>query len=221
MTSGSALRLARAAVFAAVCVVTAALGHVLMSRAALPWWTVGCAFAGTTAVAWWLTGRERGAPLVTGATVAAQLGLHELFGLAQRLSAPAAVPSPRHMGTGHMHSMDEPSAAMGSAGSSVSLESAGTELGDYGSFSMFAAHVLAALLCGVWLWRGEVAAHRAGRSLAALVFPPLRLVFLRPVPVRPAPPVRAELLVPVRRLLGVLLQYAVARRGPPTGFVHC
>ncbi|MGI3198401.1 hypothetical protein ACRJ4W_06960 [Streptomyces sp. GLT-R25] len=41
MTSGIAFRLARAAVFAAVCVVTAGLGHTLMSGAGLPWWAVG------------------------------------------------------------------------------------------------------------------------------------------------------------------------------------
>ncbi|MFD3373330.1 MULTISPECIES: hypothetical protein [unclassified Streptomyces] len=213
MTSGIAFRLARAAVFAAVCVVTAALGHALMSGAGLPWWAVGYAFAATTAAAWWLTGRERGVGLVTGATVLAQLGLHQLFGLAQRVRSSDAFMSTTSMDAGHTHTHP------------MGPEPADTLLmgGDVG---MFAAHLLAALVCGVWLWRGEEAgfrtaraiAYRTGRLLGTALFEPLRRV-LRALRVsaamRSAGPVRAPVFVPVRPLRGVLLEYAVARRGPP------
>jgi hypothetical protein len=212
MTSGIAFRLTRAAVFAAVCVVTAALGHALMSGSGPAWWAVGYAFAATTAAAWWLTGRERGAALVMGATVVAQLGLHQLFGLSQ--SAPSSRTSTHmrmsleSMETGHAHPM--------------APESADTLVmgGDVG---MFAAHVLAALVCGVWLWRGEDAAfrtarafaYRTGRVLGAALFEPLWRALRVSAVLRPVAPVRAGVFAPVRRLRGVLLEYVVARRGPP------
>ncbi|MFC8669939.1 hypothetical protein [Streptomyces sp. NPDC057199] len=210
MTSGIAFRLARAAVFAAVCVVTAALGHVLMSGAGLPWWAVGYAFAATTAAAWWLTGRERGLGLVTGATVVAQLGLHQLFGLAQRARSSDAFMSTTSMDAGHTHAHP------------MGPEPADTLLmgGDLG---MFAAHLLAALVCGVWLWRGEEAAfrtaraiaYRTGRLLGTALFEPLRRALRVSAAMRPAGPVRTPVFVPVRPLRGVLLEHAVARRGPP------
>ena len=213
MTSGIAFRLARAAVFAAVCVVSAALGHALMSGAGLPWWAVGYAFAATTAAAWWLTGRERGVGLVTGATVVAQLGLHQLFGLAQRARSSGIFMSTTSMDAGHTHTHP------------MGPEPVDTLLmgGDVG---MFAAHLLAALVCGVWLWRGEEAAfrtaraiaYRTGRLLGTAFFEPLRRA-LRALRVsaamRSAGPARTPVYVPVRPLRGVLLEYAVARRGPP------
>ncbi|QQM39279.1 hypothetical protein [Streptomyces liliifuscus] len=210
MTSGIAFRLARAAVFAAVCVVTAALGHVLMSGAGLLWWAVGYAFAATTAAAWWLTGRERGLGLVTGATVVAQLGLHQLFGLAQRARSSDAFMSTTSMDAGHTHAHP------------MGPEPADTLLmgGDLG---MFAAHLLAALVCGVWLWRGEEAAfrtaraiaYRTGRLLGTALFEPLRRALRVSAAMRPAGPARTPVFVPVRPLRGVLLEHAVARRGPP------
>ncbi|MGW0656899.1 hypothetical protein ACWD4T_50835 [Streptomyces umbrinus] len=213
MTSGIAFRLARAAVFAAVCVATAGLGHTLMSGAGLPWWAVGYAFAATTAAAWWLTGRQRGAGLVTGATVVAQLGLHQLFGLAQRVRSSDAFMSTTSMDAGHTHTHP-----MGPEPTDTLLMG--------GDVRMLAAHLLAALVCGVWLWRGEEAAfrtaravaYRTGRLLGTSLFEPLRraLLALRVSAVmRQAGPVRTPVYVPVRRLRGVLLEYAVARRGPP------
>ena len=44
--SGADLRLLRAAVFAAVCVVLAAAGHALASCASVPLWTLGAGFLG-------------------------------------------------------------------------------------------------------------------------------------------------------------------------------
>lgn len=113
MTSGPAFRLARAAVFAAVCVAAAGLGHALMLRT-VPGWAVGYAFAATTAGAWWVAGRgERGASAVTGATVVAQFALHGWFSLAQAFAA--APIGTGEMAVGHqaMDAMPMTSAAMG------------------------------------------------------------------------------------------------------------
>ncbi len=214
MTSGPAFRLARAAVFAAVCVVTTAFGHALMSGASLPWWAVGYAFAATSAAAWWLTGRERGAPTVIGATVGAQLALHELFGVAQRMGPP---PVPAGDGMNHMnHPMPMPAAdaaagAMPDSGASHWVMA----LFGHSASGMFLAHLLAALICALWLWRGEAAAFRTGRALAAAAFVPLRLVLTVLVAALPPSPPHVGTLVPVPRLRGALLPYDVSRRGPP------
>lgn len=230
--------------FAAVCVVATALGHAVMSGASLPWWAVGYAFAATAAAAWWLTGRERGAVTVTGATVAAQLCLHELFGLAQRIGAPSggsgpggsglssgaglpgAVPVSPDDGLNHMHHpmpRSAPSPASGSPDGSMHSAAMPDEglshwimsVFGHSGFGMFLAHVAAALICALWLWRGEAAAFRTGRALAAAVFVPLRFVLAVLVAALPPAPPHVGALVPVPRLRGVLLQHVVSRRGPP------
>lgn len=236
MTTGPVFRLARAAMFAAVCVVATALGHAVMSGAALPWWAVGYAFAATVAAAWWLTGRERGAAAVIGATVAAQLCLHELFGLAQRMSGPSGGGGPPVGARGHpddgMNHMNHPmpmsTPSPGSSGggsSAVSTHSAAMpddglshwvmSVFGHSGFGMFLAHVVAALLCALWLWRGEAAVFRTGRALAAAVFVPLRFVLAVVVAALPPAPPHVATRVPVPRLRGVLLQHVVSRRGPP------
>jgi hypothetical protein len=59
----------RAAVFAAVCVLLAALGHVLMSGSRVPWWALTAGAAATGVVGWCLAGRERGLPLIVPVVV--------------------------------------------------------------------------------------------------------------------------------------------------------
>jgi hypothetical protein len=80
----AASRLARAAVFTAVCVVLSATGHVLGSTATVPWWTLAVAFAGVFALAAPLAGRTRSLPSITFALTAGQLALHAVFGLGQQ-----------------------------------------------------------------------------------------------------------------------------------------
>ncbi|MFC8513989.1 hypothetical protein [Streptomyces sp. NPDC057257] len=216
-------RLARAAVFAAVCVTTTALGHALMSGDALPWWAVAYAFSGTVSGAWWLTGRERGAAAVVGATVVTQGLLHLLFALAHQLThAPVAV-SP-HTGMAMHHegptgvlsgSMEMPPGSM-TMPADAPLTSALSHLGSAG---MVMAHLLAAVVCGLWLWRGEAAAHRIGRVLTAVVVAPLRRVcrVLFQGVAEPEPPSRrpASGDEERRRPASVSLRYVVVRRGPP------
>jgi hypothetical protein len=66
-------------VFAAVCVLLAALGHVMMSGTPVPWWTLTAGLGATGTVGWCLAGRERGLPLIVTVVVAAQTALHAGF----------------------------------------------------------------------------------------------------------------------------------------------
>ncbi|MFH9572299.1 hypothetical protein [Streptomyces sp. NPDC017230] len=81
--SGNDLRILRAAVFAAVCVVLAAAGHTLASCAAVPLWSLGAGFLGTVVVAAPLAGRERSLPGIAVLLTLGQTALHTLFGLGQ------------------------------------------------------------------------------------------------------------------------------------------
>ncbi|MEU4262666.1 hypothetical protein ACYCCF_31155 [Streptomyces argenteolus] len=224
MSSRPGFRLARAAVFAAVCVVATALGHTMMSGVTPPAWAVGSALAVATAGAWWLTGRERGALVVTGSTVATQFVLHTCFNRLEasrgRMAASAgsmpgmsgmdgmAVMSGRDMQHAHhtLHAMP-----MSAASSEHSW-----------STGMVLAHTLAALVCGLWLWRGEAAAFRLGRALAAFVFAPLRRA--RQALAHTAPdlsPGHALTAPRPRRLRRSPLFHVVSRRGPPVCPVCC
>ncbi|MEV5433542.1 hypothetical protein [Streptomyces sp. NPDC052701] len=80
---GHELRILRAAVFAAVCVVLAGAGHALASCAAVPLWTLGAGFLGMVVVAAPLAGRERALPGIVALLTAGQAVLHTLFGLGQ------------------------------------------------------------------------------------------------------------------------------------------
>ncbi|MEU3994540.1 hypothetical protein ACI2LV_24550 [Streptomyces fungicidicus] len=91
--SGRGLRILRAAVFAAVCVVLAGAGHTLASRAAVPLWTLGAGFLVVVAVAAPLAGRARSLPAITALLVCGQTALHTLFGLGQHTAPAAGSPS--------------------------------------------------------------------------------------------------------------------------------
>ncbi|MEU6143925.1 hypothetical protein ABZ848_26690 [Streptomyces sp. NPDC047081] len=223
MTAGWCSRTVRAAVFAAVCVLLAALGHVMMSGSHVPAWALVAGAAATGAAGWCLAGRERGRALIVTVVLAAQTALHSAFALAQPTSADAdghgmgsmgsesSMPSMSSMSSKDMSDMD----SMGSMpmGGSVHLGSAadGTS-----SLGMLAAHLLAALLCGLWLAYGERAAFRILRAVAGWLAAPLRLLLALPVPPhrpRPRPRRRASDRAP--RLL--LLVHAITTRGPPVG----
>lgn len=81
--AGGDLRVLRAAVFAAVCVVLAAAGHVLASYDTIPLWTLGAGSVAVFAVAAPLAGRERSLPGIATALALGQTALHTLFGLGQ------------------------------------------------------------------------------------------------------------------------------------------
>ncbi|MFC9844270.1 hypothetical protein ACFWFF_14530 [Streptomyces sp. NPDC060223] len=81
--SGCDVRMLRAAVFAAACVVLAAAGHVLASSATVPPWTLAAGFLAVFAVAAPLAGHERSLPGIAAVLATGQCVLHTLFGLGQ------------------------------------------------------------------------------------------------------------------------------------------
>ncbi|MEU4112705.1 hypothetical protein [Streptomyces sp. NPDC027717] len=228
MTAGWCSRSVRAAVFAAVCVVLAALGHVLMSGTHVSAWalTLGAVVAG--AVGWALAVRERGLPLIVTTVVATQMALHTAFSHAQSITEGTPAPGggggtgaggattsmdmshmsmDADMGTSHM-SMDH----MVTSHSAMSHAAAAGEASSYG---MLAAHLLAAVLTGLWLAHGERAAFRIIRAIAARLAAPLLLLLGFEI-TTDHPPIR----VPrsrSRRVRGLLLVHAITSRGPPPG----
>ncbi|MEU6481256.1 hypothetical protein ABZ858_31180 [Streptomyces sp. NPDC047017] len=125
--AGRDLRLLRAAVFAAVCVVLAAAGHTLGSCAAVPLWTLGVGFLGALLVVVPLAGRARSLPGIATLLAVGQTVLHTLFGLGQHGMAGMGSGA---MSMGPMGAMG-PAGAMGSAGPVGSIGSAGS-LGSWG-----------------------------------------------------------------------------------------
>ncbi|EGX55566.1 integral membrane protein, partial [Streptomyces zinciresistens K42] len=87
---GSDLRILRAAVFAAVCVVLAGIGHALASCAAVPLWALGAGYLGIFLVALPFTGRERSLAGTAALLAVCQTSLHSLFGVLQQGAAAAA-----------------------------------------------------------------------------------------------------------------------------------
>ncbi|MEE1807573.1 hypothetical protein [Streptomyces sp. BE133] len=266
MSAGWCSRTIRAAVFAAVCVLLAALGHVMMSGSSVPAWALAAGVAVTGAVGWCLAGRERGLPMVVAVVVAAQTALHWAFSLAQSASGGSASTDMSDMGSMHM-SMDMGSMQMDSMDMThmdmthmdmthmdmthmdmthmdmTHMDMTHMDMGhmDMGhmsmghmdhmthmghsmdgggssSFGMLAAHLLAALLTGLWLACGEKAAFRILRAVAGWLAAPLRLLLA--LPAAPGGP-RVRLACPRsnRAPSLLLLAYAISSRGPPVGTV--
>ncbi|MYX98104.1 hypothetical protein GT045_25640 [Streptomyces sp. SID486] len=159
MTVRGWCRATRAGVFAAVCVLLAALGHVTMSGTPVPWWPMAAAAAGTGTAGWLLAGRERGRAPIVAVVITAQGVLHETFALAQGFtsrpaSGPGALPgagvlpsagagagagASRDMsvtGTGSMRAMDLGSMGGGDIGSMGGIDTGsmgGMHMGSLGS----------------------------------------------------------------------------------------
>ncbi|MFE5559303.1 hypothetical protein [Streptomyces sp. NPDC056544] len=91
--AGAGLRLIRAAVFTAVCVVLSATGHALASCATVPWWSLCLGFLAVFTVAAPLAGRRRSLPGIAAGLATGQLGLHAMFGLGQHSAAAAQAPA--------------------------------------------------------------------------------------------------------------------------------
>ncbi|MER5200654.1 hypothetical protein ACWD3J_44850 [Streptomyces sp. NPDC002755] len=223
MTAGRCTRTLRAALFAAVCVLLAALGHVMMSGAEVPVWALAAGVSVTGIAGWCLAGRERGLPLIVTVVIAAQTALHSAFSLAGPESGGPASAGTGAMGMGSMR-MDSMDMDMGHMdhvshiGHIGHMSPMGEAAGGGGSssFGMLAAHLLAALLCGLWLAHGEKAAFRILRALAGRLAAPLRLLLALPVtPDQPRVRFRRRDSARAPRLL--LLTHAITTRGPPQG----
>lgn len=221
MTAGGLCRTLRAGVFAAACVLLAAFGHVMMSGTTVPWWTMAAGTTATGTAGWLLAGRERGRRLIVTVVVAAQALLHEMFSLGQSLAAGTTpgpgrasaamtgmdMSSPDAMdmsGMTHMPHMTHGSGGMAHTHSMAGVSSSG----------MLAAHLIAAVLCGLWLAYGERAVFRVLRAAAARLAAPLRMLLALPVPARP-PARRRRTAANHSRLARFLLCYSVTSRGPP------
>ncbi|GGT14660.1 hypothetical protein [Streptomyces purpureus] len=257
MTAGWMCRAIRAAVFAAVCVLLAALGHSLMSGTPVPGWALVAGATAAGAVAWAVGGRERGRSAVVAVAVGAQAALHTAFSFAQASAQPATADGTsfarewaRHLLCGDMAAPPEAEAtrlvtAAGLGGHlhepppgtdrmSLSEHAAHTlhlgtdtaaapaaaahDMGLLGGSStgMLAAHLLAALVCGLWLAHGERAAFRILRAVACRLVAPLRLLLLPPAPPH-LPRIRAPRRRAARAPRRLLISLAITFRGPPQG----
>ncbi|WP_438295424.1 hypothetical protein [Streptomyces sp. HUAS TT7] len=247
MSVGWCARVLRAAVFAAVCVLLAALGHVMMSGHDVPWWAIAAGTATTGIAGWFLAGRERGLPLIVSVSVAAQTSLHWAFSLAQSAVEGATEPmaggrapsnmvcmgngadSMKNMSMDHM-SVDHAAtghASMGHMESMGHMDMTSMDMGSMGhmghsmsgsaGFGMFAAHLLAAILSGLWLAHGERAAFRILRSVAGWLAAPLRPLLASPPPSPHRPRVRVRRRRSDRSPRQLLLVRSITSRGPPLG----
>ncbi|MER7895817.1 hypothetical protein ABTX62_06725 [Streptomyces sp. NPDC096046] len=221
MTAGWCARTTRAAVFAAVCVVLAALGHVMMSGDHVPLPTLVAGWAVTGVAGWCLAGRERGPRTVMAVAVAVQTALHSAFSLGPPTPAARGTDSMDMPSLGHS-SMDHTLPSTGHGGGSMAHDMGSLTTGHLGhapggdaSLGMLAAHLLAALLCGLWLGHGERAVFRLLRAVGSRLAAPLRLLFALSMP--PPPPVRARRRPSHRTPRRLLLVHAITTRGPPAG----
>lgn len=211
----------RAALFAVVCVLLTALGHVLMSGASLPWWAVAGAFVGVWTCGWWLAAYERDVVSVTAIAVAVQAVLHVGFTIAELVGSAGPVdPQPAMAATSpalHVHGMthgDAMAQAQGVAHAQGMAHGGGMMLG--GMLGMFAAHLVVALLSGLWLAYGERAVFGAIRCAAQRVRASLTLVNRVSAPLG-LPRIQPGQVFQVRTMRQLRLVHAIVSRGPPAG----
>lgn len=257
--SHAAPRLLRAAVFAAVCVVLSGTGHVLAACAAVPWWTLALGFLGVLAVTLPFAGRQRSLPAIAAALAGGQLALHVLFGLGQRQHLAVGVGPQADdalirtaaklvcgAGASSLSPADahriittaglDPAAAQSAAGSHAAHAGHLAEpAGLWPSLPMVLGHLLAALVTGWLLRRGDLALLKLSglsaqgaadvadaalvRSLrAALVLVRALVAGLPALPAGGPRPARTDDDPPPPAAADALL-HTVIRRGPPAVYV--
>jgi len=197
-------RVIRAAALAAVCVLLAAVGHVLASQKVLPQSAVLQAWCAALCIGWCFARRERTLPSIAAFVLGAQAVLYLWFQTAQIhepvVRCAAVTTLPRGLTVPGMCGTAVPGWAQ-------------TAL-------MVGSHVIAALICAWWLRRGEAALFLLGRvvlevgrallsGLAALLRAFELVPFAGPQRERFARDRRRP-----RRLPSGALQ-PVVRRGPP------
>ncbi|MFE7515739.1 hypothetical protein ACFU8I_31605 [Streptomyces sp. NPDC057540] len=118
-------------------------------------------------------------------------------------------------GTDAMHAMHGMHALDGADAMDGMVMATADPMGTTSGAGMVAVHLLAALLCGLWLAHGEAALFTLARAALAHAFTPLRLLLaLAPVPEAPRRPVRRTRRTAPRPHT-VVLAHALSRRGPP------
>ncbi|MFI1014471.1 hypothetical protein [Streptomyces sp. NPDC020965] len=246
--AGAGPRLLKAAVFTAVCVVLSATGHTLAACASVPWWTLVAGFIGVFALVAPFTGRVRSLPAVIVALAAGQLALHSLYGIGQqhRLQfAPTADDALIRLAAKLVCGAGSASLSPTDAHRIVTM--AGIDPPPHGthaaagaapellpSLPMLLGHLLAALVTGWLLRRGDLALARlillstasAHEVTEAAWLRSLRTAFglvralFRGLVRTPAPPARAPRATddPPPAGAGEALQHTVIRRGPPAPY---
>lgn len=254
--AGADLRLLRAAVFAAACVTLSAAGHEAASGAVIPVWALLAGWAGVFAVASVFAGRERSLPGIAALMLAGQGVLHLVFTTGQWCAEPVAAGAgrdrvmalagrlvcgggaPLRLTPGGAARLVRQAGIDPASASAVPGMSAGpggaAAAGAHGcmgyTLPMLCGHLVAALVAGWLLRRGEAALWRvvrlsargAGRLAARS---PLRAAWAA---VRACALVTGGTAAPdgmsVRRRVddgavrlprSVVLRHSVVRRGPP------
>ncbi|MFI0895231.1 hypothetical protein [Streptomyces sp. NPDC020983] len=256
--AGAGMRLLRAALFAAVCVVLAAAGHTLASGTPVPVWSLALGWLGVVAVVAPLAGRERTLPGITASLAAGQLTLHMVFGAGQMCATPGFTPSSggdgglltvaaRLVCGTHATGLTPQAAQQIVTAAGLGPHAVHTAAGMPGmspqagltahsvlaalplcSLPMLLAHLLAAVVAGWLLRRGEAALWRLVRLS---VRGAAELTGFSPAAVRRAHALLAALAAglsgaprhgpprtwetPRAAWRTVLLRHSVARRGPP------
>lgn len=216
------LRAARAAVFAALCVLVGAIGHDAFSVGAIPVWALlvggGAVFLAIAP----LTQRERGLPTMLLLMAAVQVGLHELFAAAQRssgrMSMPMAMPVRTPPRGGFWCGHTEPPGVTQVMQNTVAAAADATTPHHHHAMTagMWFAHIAAALVAAWWLRRGEAAVWSLARTLGlALITPLVRLVVALVAWTPPRQACAAAARTRERLGPGLLLRFNLARRGPP------
>lgn len=193
------LRIARAVVFATVCLTLTTAGHAYAAHASVPAPAIGIGFLLVTALAALLAGTERSFRTILGGLLGAQFGLHTLFAYA---TSTTATTSPHMGGNGGVHHPGTVPDAVGGA--------------EHTGAAMALAHLVAAVVAAWWLRRGEAACWSLARRIATAARGPWRLPFAVPSPA--APPARAAgtpTEPPRPTSPAAPLRYALVRRGPP------
>lgn len=199
------LRLIRAAVFAAVCVLLSSLGHGVASGMPVGTGTLAVGWLAVMCVVVPLAGRRRSLRGITAGLAVGQLGLHLMFCLAQCPSGSAASAAPPASGVmalasrlvcGGLPAGTSPydaahlvrragltpvQAAASSLGSAPmpgmgSPGSPGMGMNLMLTPAMVTAHLVAALVLGLLLWRGETALWRLARCSGRMCGPILAAV---------------------------------------------
>ncbi|MFI2352687.1 hypothetical protein ACH492_38030 [Streptomyces sp. NPDC019443] len=196
--AGAGLRLLRAAVFTAVCVVLSATGHVLAACAAVPRWTLAAGFIGVFALVAPFAGRTRSLPSIAVALTVGQVALHALFGVGQhRLQlSPTADDALIRMAAKLMCGAG--AASLSPADARRIVTTAGITPPGHGthdhmaqtvtaspqllpSLPMLLGHLLAALATGWLLRRGDLALVRLTRLSADSAHEVAQTAWLRPL----------------------------------------
>jgi hypothetical protein len=213
------MRVARAAVFAALCVTLSAGAHVLLSGQPLPVPVVAAVAAGVFLIAFALAGgRERRFWQIAALLLPLQLAADTVFTTGQAACyGPGGGPV-----TGPLRVMGiDLVCAGGEVGTPLARLASGAAdplatAHPAGPWLLLAAHVAVGLTAAAWLRGGDAALVRLLRAAAAATFRPLLVAVaaLSPAPhAEPRPAPRARLSLPAPAL--PLLSHTVLRRGPP------